>query len=50
MCLDVLSMHGEEEEVWCGCSACWWDRSLVLAMSIRIAMAWAHARPMAERL
>ena len=25
----MLSMHGEVEEVWSGCSACWWDWSLV---------------------
>ena len=29
MCLDVLGMHGEVEEVWSGGSACWFDRSLV---------------------
>jgi len=29
MCLDVLGMHGEVEEVWSGGSACWLDRSLV---------------------
>ena len=28
-CSDVLSMHGEVEEVWSGGSACWFDRSLV---------------------
>ena len=28
MCLDVLGMHGEVEEVWSGGSACWFDRSL----------------------
>jgi hypothetical protein len=27
MCLDVLGMHGEVEEVWSGSSACWFDRS-----------------------
>ena len=26
MCLDVLGMHGEVEEVWSGSSACWFDR------------------------
>ena len=25
----MLSMHGEVEEVWSGCSTCWFDRSLV---------------------
>ena len=29
MCLDVLGIHGEVEEVWSGGSACWFDRSLV---------------------
>ena len=29
MCVDVLGMHGEVEEVWSGGSACWLDRSLV---------------------
>ena len=29
MCLDVLGMHGEVEEVWSGSAACWFDRSLV---------------------
>ena len=29
MCLDVLGMHGQVEEVWSGSSACWFDRSLV---------------------
>ena len=26
MCLDVLGMHGEVEEVWSGSAACWFDR------------------------
>jgi len=29
MCVDVLGMHGEVEEVWSRGSACWLDRSLV---------------------
>ena len=28
-CLNVLRMHGEVEEVGCGCSASRWDRALV---------------------
>ena len=27
MCLDVLGMHGEVEEVWSGSSACWFEKS-----------------------
>jgi hypothetical protein len=50
MCLDVLGMHGEMEEVWSGSAACWFDRSLVPGDVNPLAMAWAHARPMAERL
>ena len=42
MCLVVLGMHGEVEEVWSGGSACWFDRSLVPGDSIP-GNVWAQA-------
>ena len=46
MCLDVLSMHGEVEEVWSGGAACWFDsdRSLVPCRTPRAHPLGPHVR------
>ena len=45
MCLDVLDMHGEVEEVWSGGAACWFDRTLVPCRTPRAHPPWSTRSP-----